>query len=219
MVSDGRELGPLFVRRWIGRVAEGVRDQRDYLTQLDAAIGDADHGVNMDRGLVAATAKLNEGRDEVPGQLLETVGSTLVLSVGGAAGPLYGSAFRQMGRAFGDTATFDAEELLAGLRAALEEIQRLGAATIGDKTIVDAFSPALDAFARGLRSGEAAEEAGARAHAAAVEGMGSTIPMQARKGRASYLGARSIGHQDPGATSTAIVFAALHGALSDGAGG
>ena len=161
MVSDGRELGPLFVRRWIGRVAEGVRDQRDYLTQLDAAIGDADHGVNMDRGLVAATAKLNEGRDEVPGQLLETVGSTLVLSVGGAAGPLYGSAFRQMGRAFGDTATFDAEELLAGLRAALEEIQRLGAATIGDKTIVDAFSPALDAFARGLRSrGATTEEPG-----------------------------------------------------------
>jgi phosphoenolpyruvate---glycerone phosphotransferase subunit DhaL len=218
-MSDGQELGPLFVRRWIGRTAEGVRDQRDYLTQLDAAIGDADHGVNMDRGLVAATARLDEVGDDVPGQLLETVGSTLVLSVGGAAGPLYGSAFRQMGRALGDTATFDAEGLLAGLRAAFEEIQRLGAATIGDKTIVDAFSPALDAFARGLRSGEAAEEAGARARAAAEEGMRSTIPMQARKGRASYLGARSIGHQDPGATSTSIVFAALEGALSDGAAG
>jgi len=215
-VSDGQELGSGFVRRWIGHTAEGVRDQRDFLTQLDAAIGDADHGVNMDRGLVAAMVKLDDVGDDGPGQLLETVGSTLVLSVGGAAGPLYGSAFRQMGRALGDAPTFDAEGLLAGLRAALEEIQRLGAATVGDKTIVDAFSPALDAFARGLRSGEAPEEAGARARAAAEEGMRSTIPMQARKGRASYLGARSIGHQDPGATSTAIVFASLHQALSDG---
>jgi phosphoenolpyruvate---glycerone phosphotransferase subunit DhaL len=215
-VSDGRELGSGFVRRWIGHTAEGVGDQRDFLTQLDAAIGDADHGVNMDRGLIAAMVKLDDAGDESPGQLLETVGSTLVLSVGGAAGPLYGSAFRQIGRALGDAQTFDAEGLLAGLRAALEEIQRLGAATVGDKTIVDAFSPALDAFARGLRAGEAAEEAGARARAAAEEGMRSTIPMQARKGRASYLGARSIGHQDPGATSTAIVFASLLQALSDG---
>jgi len=218
-VSDGLELGPGFVRRWIGRMAERVRDQRDFLTQLDAAIGDADHGVNMDRGFVAATAKLDASADDGPGQILETVGSTLVLSVGGAAGPLYGSAFRQMGRTLGDTETFDPEGLLSALRAALEEIQRLGAATVGDKTIVDAFSPALDAFARGLRSGEGPEEAAARARAAAEEGMRSTIPMQARKGRASYLGARSIGHQDPGATSTAIVFAALHRALSDGATG
>jgi dihydroxyacetone kinase phosphoprotein-dependent L subunit len=217
-VSDGQELGSGFVRRWIGHTAEGVRDQRDFLTQLDAAIGDADHGVNMDRGLVAAMVKLDDVGDDGPGRLLETVGSTLVLAVGGAAGPLYGLAFRNMGRALGDAQTFDAEGLLAGLRAALEEIQRLGAATVGDKTIVDAFSPALDAFARGLRSGEAPEEAGARARAAAEEGMRSTIPMQARKGRASYLGARSIGHQDPGATSTAIVFASLHQALSDGGG-
>ena len=210
------DLGPRFVKRWIGHTAEGVREQRDFLTQLDAAIGDADHGINMDRGLTAAMAKLDEVGEGIPGQLLEAVGSTLVLSVGGAAGPLYGSAFRQMGRALGDAGTFDAEGLLAGLRAALEEIHRLGAATVGDKTIVDAFSPANDAFARGLRSGEAREAAGARARAAAEEGMRSTIPMQARKGRASYLGARSIGHQDPGATSTAIVFAALHRALSDG---
>jgi dihydroxyacetone kinase-like protein len=217
MTDEGR-LGQRFVRRWIDASAEGVRDQRDYLTQLDAAIGDADHGVNMDRGLTAALAKLDVVGEESPGQLLETVGSTLVLSVGGAAGPLYGSAFRQMGRALalGDAETFDAEGLLAGLRAALEEIQRLGAATVGEKTIVDAFSPAIDAFARGLRSGDARETAGAQARAAAEEGMRSTIPMQARKGRASYLGARSIGHQDPGATSTAIVFAALHRALADG---
>jgi phosphoenolpyruvate---glycerone phosphotransferase subunit DhaL len=219
MVSDGRELGHLFVRRWIGRVAEGVRDRRDYLTQLDAAIGDADHGVNMDRGLIAAIAKLEASDDDGPGQILETVGSTLVLSVGGAAGPLYGSAFRHMGRTLGVTETFDPEDLLTALRAGLEEIQRLGAATVGDKTMVDAYSPALDAFARGLRSGQAAVEAGARARAAAEEGMRSTIPMQARKGRASYLGARSIGHQDPGATSTAILFAALEQTLDDGGAG
>jgi dihydroxyacetone kinase-like protein len=183
---------------------------------LDAAIGDADHGVNMDRGFTAAVAKLEETPEGMPGELLETVGSTLVLSVGGAAGPLYGSALRQMGRAFGDVEIFDEEALLAGLREALEEIHRLGAATVGDKTIVDAFSPAIDAFARGLRSGEARESAGARARTAAEEGMRSTLPMQARKGRASYLGARSVGHQDPGATSTAILFAALERAISDG---
>jgi phosphoenolpyruvate---glycerone phosphotransferase subunit DhaL len=215
MGNEG-QLGPRFVRRWIGAMAEGVSEQRDFLTQLDAAIGDADHGVNMDRGFTAAVAKLGELPEGVPGQLLESVGSTLVLSVGGAAGPLYGSAFRQMGRSLGDAETFDAEGLLTGLRAALEEIHRLGAATVGDKTIVDAFSPAIDAFARGLRSGDGGEAAGARARSAAEEGMRSTIPMQARKGRASYLGARSVGHQDPGATSTAIMFAALERALADG---
>lgn len=215
-MSEGPKLGPGFVRRWVGRTADGVHAQRDFLTQLDAAIGDADHGVNMDRGLIAAMAKLDDAGDDGSGQILETVGSTLVLSVGGAAGPLYGSAIQQMGREIGDAETFDAEELLVGLRAALDEIQRLGAAAVGDKTIVDAFSPALDAFARGLRSGEAPQKAGARARVAAEEGMRSTIPMQARKGRASYLGARSIGHQDPGATSTAILFAALEQALDQG---
>lgn len=218
MVEDGR-LGSRFVRRWIGAATEGVRDQRDFLTQLDAAIGDADHGVNMDRGLAAATARLAEEPEAGPAGLLEAAGSTLVLSVGGAAGPLYGSALRQMGRSLGEAETFDAEGLLAALRAGLEEIQRLGAATVGDKTIVDAFSPAIDAFAHGLRAGEPGVRAAARARSAAEEGMRSTIPMQARKGRASYLGARSVGHQDPGATSTVILFDALERALSDGAVG
>lgn len=215
-MTGEERFGSGFVRLWVSATAERVREHRDFLTQLDAAIGDADHGVNMDRGLTAAAAKLEEDAESTPAILLETAGSTLVLSVGGAAGPLYGSALRHMGRSLGDAETFDAEGLLAALRAGLEEIQRLGAATLGDKTIVDAFAPAIDAFAHGLRAGGPSEVAAARARAAAEEGMRSTIPMQARKGRASYLGARSVGHQDPGATSTAILFEAFERALSDG---
>jgi dihydroxyacetone kinase-like protein len=208
-MRDSRpELDGTFVTRWVGEAAREIHDQRDYLTQLDAAIGDADHGINMDRGFAEAFAKVADPADRAPGELLETVGTTLVLSVGGAAGPLYGSAFRQMGRAL-NSRRFDAEALLVLLRAALEEIQRLGAAQVGDKTIVDALSPAIDAFERGLRSGEDLARAAFRARSAAEEGMRATVPLQARKGRASYLGPRSVGHQDPGATSTAMLFAAL----------
>jgi len=203
-----------FVERWVREAALGIQAQRDFLTQLDAAIGDADHGVNMDRGFAAAVARMDEAPDGLPGSLLEAVGSTLVLSVGGAAGPLYGSAMRAMGRSLGDADTFDAERLLVLLRAGLEEIQRLGAATVGDKTIVDAFLPATQAFERGLRTGEGLPAVAARARAAAEEGVLATVPLQARKGRASYLGARSVGHQDPGATSTAILFAALERATA-----
>jgi dihydroxyacetone kinase-like protein len=203
-----------FVARWVRELAGAVHEHRDYLTQLDAAIGDADHGVNMDRGLTAAVGKLDAGVESSPGDLLELVGATLVLSVGGAAGPLYGSALRQMGRALDGSAPQDAEGLLVGLRAALEEIRRLGAAQVGDKTIVDALEPAIHAFERGLRSGEDLPAAAARARAAAEEGMRATVPLQARKGRASYLGPRSVGHQDPGATSTALLFAALERAVA-----
>jgi dihydroxyacetone kinase-like protein len=208
-VGDLNQLDGGFVLRWIREMAGDVHDQRDFLTQLDAAIGDADHGINMDRGFAAALAKLEAEPDGPPGDLLETVGTTLVLSVGGAAGPLYGSAIRQMGRALDGAKTFDAEGLLVAFRTALEEIQRLGAAQVGDKTIVDALSPAIDAYERGLRSGDDLVGATSRAHAAAEEGMRATVPLQARKGRASYLGPRSVGHQDPGATSTTMFFAAL----------
>ncbi len=218
MARTNPELDGAFVSRWIQEAAAAIHDQRDYLTQLDAAIGDADHGLNMDRGFTAALAKIEGEADRPPGELLETVGTTLVLSVGGAAGPLYGSAFRQMGRAL-DSRTFDPEGLLVLLRAALEEIQRLGAAQIGDKTIVDALSPAIDAFERGLRSGEDLPKAIERARVAAEEGMRGTVPLQARKGRASYLGPRSVGHQDPGATSTAMLFAALERAIATEAPG
>jgi dihydroxyacetone kinase-like protein len=198
--------------------ASGIHEQRDYLTQLDAAIGDADHGINMDRGFAAALASIGDGAERSTGELLETVGTTLVLSVGGAAGPLYGSAIRQMGRAL-DARTFDAEGLLVLLRAGLEEIQRLGAAQVGDKTMVDALAPAVAAFERALRSGEDLVGAAERARVAAEEGMRSTVPLQARKGRASYLGPRSVGHQDPGATSTTLLFAALERAARAEAGG
>jgi len=208
-VGDLNQLDGGFVLRWMREMAGDVHEQRDFLTQLDAAIGDADHGINMDRGFAAALAKLEAEPDGPPGDLLETVGTTLVLSVGGAAGPLYGSAIRQMGRALDGSKTFDAEALFLLLRAGLEEVQRLGAAQVGDKTIVDAFSPAIDAYERGLRSGDDLVGAASRAHAAAEEGMRATIPLQARKGRASYLGPRSVGHQDPGATSMTMLFAAL----------
>jgi phosphoenolpyruvate---glycerone phosphotransferase subunit DhaL len=208
-VGDLNQLDGGFVLRWMREMAGDVHEQRDFLTQLDAAIGDADHGINMDRGFAAALAKLEAEPDGPPGDLLETVGTTLVLSVGGAAGPLYGSAIRQMGRSLDGSKTFDAEALFLLLRAGLEEVQRLGAAQVGDKTIVDAFSPAIDAYERGLRSGDDLVGAASRAHAAAEEGMRATIPLQARKGRASYLGPRSVGHQDPGATSMTMFFAAL----------
>jgi dihydroxyacetone kinase-like protein len=208
-VNDHAEmLDGAFLVRWIRESARQIHEQRDYLTQLDAAIGDADHGLNMDRGFTAALAKIDGSAALGPGELLETVGTTLVLSVGGAAGPLYGSAIRQMGRSLASS-TFDAETLLVLLRAALEEIQRLGAAQVGDKTIVDALVPAIGAFERGLRSGDDLRGAAARARGAAEEGMRATVPLQARKGRASYLGPRSVGHQDPGATSTAILIGAL----------
>jgi phosphoenolpyruvate---glycerone phosphotransferase subunit DhaL len=220
--NDGAVTRPVrldgtFVARWIGHVARQIHDNRDYLTQLDAAIGDADHGVNMDRGFAVALQRIDEDTSRPPGSLLEAVGTTLVLSVGGAAGPLYGSAIRQMGRSLDTSETFDAEDLLVLLRAALEEIQRLGAAQPGDKTIVDALAPAIDAFERGLRSGEDFAAAAERARTAAEEGMRSTVPLQARKGRASYLGPRSVGHQDPGATSTAMLFAALERTASGSA--
>ncbi len=202
-------LGSAFVLQWVNELAFLVRDKRDYLTQLDAAIGDADHGINLDRGLTAAVAKLKGMGEETPGEILEAVGTALMFTVGGAAGPLYGSGFRDLGQALGSKAEFGPEDLLVALRAGLEAIHKLGAAAVGDKTIVDAFVPALAAFERGLRAGEDLPASATRAREAAEEGMRATVPLQARKGRASYLGPRSMGHQDPGATSTALLFSAL----------
>lgn len=208
-VTEGSVVDTAFVRSWMAEVAASVSEQRDYLTQLDAAIGDADHGVNMQRGFTAVMAKLDASEASSPGAVLTTVGATLISSVGGASGPLYGTAFRQAGKALGAESTVDAQGLAAALRAALEGIERLGAAAIGDKTIVDAFTPALTAFEAEVSSGRSLSHAAQAAAAAAEDGMRATIPLQARKGRASYLGPRSVGHQDPGATSTALIFAAL----------
>ena len=202
-------LDAAFVRRWIQEIAADVEDQRGHLTQLDAAIGDADHGVNLSRGFTAVTVKLQGTDDLLPGTILTTVGATLMSTVGGASGPLYGTAFRGAGKALGDGATFDAVGLLAALRAALEAVQKLGAAAEGDKTMVDALAPAVAAFERETQGGRDVLAAIRAAADAAEEGMRATIPMQARKGRASYLGPRSVGHQDPGATSSALVLRAL----------
>ena len=198
------------IHAWMTLVAESVKDRRDYLTQLDAAIGDGDHGVNMDRGFDAVGKALAAQNGAIPpGKLLTLAGKTLVSTVGGASGPLWGTAFRRAGRALGDAEEFGGEDLLAALRAALDGVVELGAAQPGDKTMVDALGPAVDALATALDAGEPLENGLAAATEAAEEGARATVPLQARKGRASYLGERSIGHQDPGATSAALVMAAL----------
>ena len=204
------------VQRWLEAAAESLHEQRDYLTQLDAAIGDADHGANMDRGFTAVVEKLDGLDGATPGKLLTTAGSTLVSKVGGASGPLWGTALRRAGRALGDDATFDEQALAAALEAALAGVVELGAAQEGDKTMVDALAPAVRALREELGGGGSLTSAVAAARAAAEEGMRATVPLQASKGRASYLGERSIGHQDPGATSTALILAALERALSEG---
>jgi len=196
------------VRQWLNEAAASVREQRDYLTQLDAAIGDADHGTNMERGFAAVVAKL-EGLDGTPGKLLTTAGSTLVSTVGGASGPLWGTALRRAGRSLGDAEDFGGAELVDALDAALAGVVELGAAQEGEKTMVDALAPAIRALRARLDGGGDLNDALADARAAGEEGMRATTPLQASKGRASYLGERSIGHQDPGATSTALIIAAL----------
>jgi len=204
------------VTRWMKACAASIAEQRDYLTQLDAAIGDADHGANMTRGFNAVEAKL-DGLDSAtpPGRALMQAGSTLVSTVGGASGPLRGAGLRRAGKALGDAQTFEAPELVAALAAALAGIVELGAAEPGDKTIVDALGPAVSAMQAGVDAGQPLADAVAAGRAAAEEGMRATIPMQARKGRASYLGERSVGHQDPGATSTALMLAALERTVAE----
>ena len=201
------------VKRWLENAAVSLREQRDYLTQLDAAIGDADHGTNMDRGFTAVVGKL-EGLDGPPGKLLTTAGATLVSTVGGASGPLWGTALRRAGRALGDADDFGPGELADALDAALAGVVELGAAEEGEKTMVDALAPAVRAFRTELDAGSDLTAAVAAARAASEEGMRATTPLQASKGRASYLGERSIGHQDPGATSTALIIAALEQSLA-----
>jgi dihydroxyacetone kinase-like protein len=203
------------VTRWMRNCAATFSEQRDYLTQLDAAIGDADHGANMTRGFTAVEAKL-DGLDggTPPGKVLVLVGSTLVSTVGGASGPLWGSALRRAGKALGDTATVTPTGLVAALDAAVAAVVELGAAEPGDKTMVDALAPAVEALRGSVDAGSPLAEGLAAARAAAEDGMRATVPMLARKGRASYLGERSIGHQDPGATSAAFIVAALEQAVA-----
>jgi phosphoenolpyruvate---glycerone phosphotransferase subunit DhaL len=202
----------LSVDDWMTGSAAAIEAEADHLTQLDSAIGDGDHGINMTRGMRAVLAALADADEPAAGKRLILAGKTLVSTVGGASGPLWGSALRRAGRAVGD-GDLDGPALAGALEAALGAVQELGAAEPGDKTMVDALGPALAALRERLDAGDALPDALAAAADAADDGARATTPMQARKGRASYLGERSVGHQDPGATSTALIIRALGGAL------
>jgi dihydroxyacetone kinase-like protein len=192
------------VRDWLRRFADVVSEKRMDLVRLDTAIGDGDHGTNMDRGMKKAVEKLDSTEGGDIGADLKAVGMALVSSVGGAAGPLYGTVFLQMGSATAGKAELDLDGWTAAVEAGVKGVQARGKAEPGDKTMVDAWLPALEA----LREGGDLGEALTRSADAAEEGMKATTPMEARRGRASYLGPRSVGHQDPGATSTYLLLRA-----------
>jgi phosphoenolpyruvate---glycerone phosphotransferase subunit DhaL len=204
---------------WLRSFAAVVAERKDYLTELDSAIGDADHGINMNRGMQAVLGKLDAQPSGDIGALFKTAGMTLVSTVGGAAGPLYGTLFLQLGVATAGKAEITEEDWSAALAAAVTGVQARGKAEPGDKTMVDALIPARDAFAAAVADGASLQDALRRAAAAAEEGMTATIPWVARKGRASYLGERSAGHQDPGATSSYYLMQTAADAWAGDAGG
>ena len=191
--------------RWVRVFADVIAENKEYLTQLDSAIGDADHGINMNRGMQAVAAKLDGIPNGDIGAMLKTVGMTLVSTVGGAGGPLYGTLFLQLGTASVGKAELEPPDWASALEAAVQGVQMRGKAEPGDKTMVDALIPARDAFRQAVEEGASFEDSLRRSAAAAEEGMKATIPWVARKGRASYLGERSAGHQDPGATSSFLL--------------
>jgi phosphoenolpyruvate---glycerone phosphotransferase subunit DhaL len=201
------------VRDWIRAYASEIADHRAELVRLDTAIGDGDHGTNMDRGMRKAVEKLDGTEGEDIGALLKAVGMALVSSVGGAAGPLYGTLFLQMGMASAGREELDLAGWTAALEAGVKGVQARGKAEPGDKTMVDALLPALEALRAAEGSGLA--DAVRRSADAAEEGMKATIPLEARRGRASYLGPRSVGHQDPGATSTQLLLEAAASTFGD----
>jgi dihydroxyacetone kinase-like protein len=197
---------------WLSSFRDAVHEHGAYLTELDSAIGDADHGVNLTRGMDAVMAAVDPAPG-TPGELLKKVGMTLVTSVGGASGPLYGTFFLRGAAAAGEASALDGVALLAVLRAGLEGIVARGKAEPGDKTMYDALAPALDAFERSLAARDDVGAAARAAADAAAQGRDATEPMLALKGRASYLGERSVGHIDPGAASSALLLEALAGSL------
>lgn len=202
------------LRAWVQGFAALVAEQKEKLTALDAAIGDADHGINMDRGMTAVLAALDSDDTLTSAAaLFKKVGMTLVSSVGGASGPLYGTFFLRLGMACGDLDSLGPEDLAKALRAGLDGVVARGKAEAGDKTMYDALAPAIDALDDALDSGKGLREGMAAAVTAAESGRDATTPMLARKGRASYLGERSVGHQDPGATSSALLIRAAATAL------
>ena len=203
-------------RAWMAVAARAIEEQRDHLTQLDAAIGDADHGINLTRGFTAVLSALETAAPATPGAVLTLTGSTLISKVGGASGPLYGVAFRRAGKALGEAPDVDLPALAGALEAALAGVQQLGAAREGDKTMVDALAPATGAFSKAISEGASPAGALSALADAAQAGAVATISMQALKGRASYLGPRSVGHEDPGAASTALILGALRDAALEG---
>jgi phosphoenolpyruvate---glycerone phosphotransferase subunit DhaL len=204
------------VRAWLGAFAAEVTANRNLLTQLDAAIGDADHGINLDRGMTDVITALDVLGAVSPGDLLKTTGMTLVRTVGGASGPLYGTFFLRISAAVGNAEALDPARFAAALRAGVNGVVARGRAQAGDKTMYDALAPACDALDAAVAAGLDLATALQRAAAAAAAGRDATIPMLARKGRASYLGERSVGHQDPGATSSALLVSTLAQVLGAG---
>jgi dihydroxyacetone kinase-like protein len=202
------------MRTWMTEIANSIRVERDYLVQLDAAIGDGDHGINMTRGFEAVVLAFSTESGGSPGKLMTLAGKTLISAVGGASGPLWGSALRRAGRTLGDEPSVTPEQFVSALEAGLAAVQDLGQAKAGDKTMVDALAPAIAVLRKSVAAGQPLEIAVHEARSAAEEGMRATVPMQARKGRASYLGERSIGHQDPGATSAVLILKALERTLA-----
>jgi dihydroxyacetone kinase-like protein len=196
------------LEQWVRRFAHLVAENRDHLTELDAAIGDADHGSNMDRGMKAAVAALDASPPETCGALFSKVGMTLVSTVGGASGPLFGTLFLRIGSTLGDDESAAPLEVAAALRAGLGGVVDRGKAGPGDKTMYDALAPAVDALDEALAAGTDLAAGLKQARDAAAAGRDATTPMLARKGRASYLGERSVGHQDPGATTVALLLEA-----------
>jgi phosphoenolpyruvate---glycerone phosphotransferase subunit DhaL len=193
------------VRAWIGDYAAAIAEHRQELVRLDTAIGDADHGTNMDRGMRAAVEKVEATEGDDIGAVLKAVGMALVSKVGGAAGPLYGTLFLQMGMATGGKSDLDLAGWTDALEAGVKGVQTRGKAELEDKTMLDALLPAVDALRAAGSDGASLGDALARSADAAEEGMKATIPLEARRGRASYLGPRSVGHQDPGATSSHLL--------------
>lgn len=203
------------VINWLQKFTDTIEENKDYLTELDAAIGDADHGINMQRGFKKVMEKLPIVEDKDIGTILKTVSMTLISSVGGASGPLYGTFFLRASTAVAGKQELDAKNILELLKTGLEGIIGRGKAQLGDKTMVDALHPAVMAFEKAINDGVDIKNAVEKAVAAAEKGMKETIPMVAKKGRSSYLGERSKGHQDPGATSVYLMLKSLQESLGN----
>lgn len=201
---------------WIKASAEVLAENKAYLTDLDAAIGDADHGANMDRGFKAVLNKLPELNDKDIGTIFKTVGMTLLSTVGGAGGPLYGTFFLQAGMSTAGKMELSLEDWKDAMEAAVKGVVMRGKAELGDKTMVDALTPAVESLKESTQNGDELGPALHESAEAAKQGMEGTIPMVARKGRASYLGERSAGHQDPGATSSYLLLEAAAETLNGG---